>query len=570
MKNIGRFNIISKIGENERGTVYRVLDPDSNREVALKLLKSQYLYTMTAERKFHTLAKEIQTLRHPAINQILEYGDEDNRPFLVMPLLTGGNLSERLKKDGLPIDEVISILLPVAEALDFAAKGNVLHQDLKPNNIVFDEQGKPYLVDLGIVQIVDELSTASAPKANPYYVSPEQVRDRDLTGLIHVYSLGAIAYELLSGRPVFSGASPMVTAFKHVSGNPKPASLHNPALTPAIDDVLLQALEKRAEERQLTATRFIRQLEAARGGPLEPRYAEEPIGAERAETLYEAPLHENQIESRQTRHIPAATAPVRSGPRSASLTMFALVGMFACILLVGISCGAYFLIAPGGTPELTAIYESEATAAAENTLTVATNRLQEAYGWPIQLSESFDDNRNLWLEGQFDDAFAANDFALDGQLRWTITAHQSVLWRVWPEDSNSVGDFYVSVEAQRVTGIDTAGYGITFRNSLLTEGYYVFDVRDTGVWNVSLWDGQSWSQLIADQFSDHIRPSESNRLEMIGEGADFYFYINGNYVGALNDSRLESGIVGLSMTLNQNGDQATVLFDNYVISVREQ
>ena len=523
---------------------------------------------MTAERKFKKLAEAIATKNHPAINPVLEFGEEDNRPFLVMPVLTGGNLTDRQAGQTLSVSEAIDHFLPLAEALDFAAKGGVLHHDLKPNNIVFDDNGRPYLVDLGIMQIVDELSTAQQPKANPQYVAPEQVRDRDLDARTHVYSLGAILYEALTGKPVFSGASPMVTAFKHVCEHPKPPSLIVSDLGNDIDDVILKALEKKPEDRFSSTTRFLRALETASAGPLRPGLAlNEPKRADLEPTLVEPAISDSYIQHQHSDHLfssePAPQAPSKS--RNTRLTVSFLIGMLACVLLFGVSCAVYFLTVAELQPDLTATALAQVDVAAQQTVTAAEQRLQNVFSWPITLSESFDDNNAGWFVGQLDDEFAINDIEINNTLNWSAVAKRDFIWRIWPSSLAPSTNFYASVEAQMLSGGLETAYGIAFRNSQSRDAYYVFDIREIGDWSVSAWDSGSWNNLFFQQRTDAINVAGVNRLEVIAQGAEFHFYVNGQYLGQVDDSQISDGTVGLSVALNNIDESAVMEFDNFVL-----
>ncbi len=287
-RNIGRFEIQSEIGGNERGTVYRAIDPENKRLIALKLLKSQFLYTLTSEKKFHDAAEKLRSLTHPAILPILEYGDEDNRPFLIMPLMEKGNLSARLGGQ-MPLKEALAIFTPLADALDTVAGKGIFHADLKPNNVLFSDREEPLLADLGLLQIIESLSFSKSMATNPQYISPEQVRRRPLTSETHVYSLAAMVFHALAGRPVFTGATEQVTSFKHVSEKPPRLRTINPQISPETEAVLNQALSKKPEQRYRTCNEFLGGLQQTASGALtlaeirQDRRRSEPRPAESAQ-----------------------------------------------------------------------------------------------------------------------------------------------------------------------------------------------------------------------------------------------------------------------------------------------
>ena len=268
-KKVDRYEIRSQIGGNERGAVYQALDTETNRDVALKLLAGQSLFTLTTQKKFAQQMTVLQGLSHPAMLPLIAFGAEDNRPFIVMPLMTG-NLAARITASPFDVQEALRICGRIGDALDFAASNNQFHLDLKPNNILFDNQGQPFLADLGLVQVINSLSAANPPQVNPFYMSPEQVRRRRLTAPAHVYSLAAILFHMLTGQTLFTGASDLVASFKHTSEAPRSIRTLRSELTRSFDAVMNRALQKRPEDRYPSCRTFIQQLIGAQGGSISP------------------------------------------------------------------------------------------------------------------------------------------------------------------------------------------------------------------------------------------------------------------------------------------------------------
>lgn len=602
---IGRFQIISQIGENERGFVYRAFDPQLQREVAVKLLKSQYLYTLTATRNFTAEAEKLRQLQHPAILPVYDYGDEDNRPFLAMPLLTGGNLAERLSKSGpLSLKETLEVFTPIAAALDHAAAHGLIHQDLKPGNILFDQNNRPFLTDLGLMQIIDALTSAKAPRPNPHYISPEQVRDRELDARTHVYGLGAILYEVLTGKPLFSGASEMVTAFKHVSELPRPPRTWRPELPEAAEAVLLHAVEKHPDDRFQTAQEFLAALERSQGGSIPPgallsQTADRTLAGAPTGASAGIPDPAGQPDpSGWTFEPEAVPAPARKNQAPLVLGMAATAVLICALLVAALlfvastSAPGYVETAPGipstwtTSPNLDSVSTQAAllatetaaafaaeTAQAEATqiASQATAQLLESYrtqalAWPVLMADSFDQNLNDWAEEEtVDENYAAISWSfLNGQYVWRATAYDGFVWRVWP-DIDAVGDFYLSVQVQRNSGTDRAQYGLIFRNSEQPGTYYYFEVRETQEFAVYLYNGTEWVTLLPLSFSEAIVPGQVNQLEVIAQGHVFLFFINGEYVGEVSDSSLPLGEVGLAIGLPDPNDQAVIVFDNFEV-----
>ena len=575
-KQVGRFEIIDQVGDNERGSVFRAFDPQLQREVAVKLIKSQHLYTLTAERIFKEEAAKIRTLNHPAILPVYDEGDEDNRPFIAMSLMPGGNLLDYLKKNGpLPLAKAVEIFSPLADALDYAASQGILHLDLKPNNILFDQHGHPFLADLGLVQLIDALTTAKPPMTNSGYISPEQVRGYDMDSRLHVYSLGAILFEALTGQPLFSGVSEMVTAFKHVSEQPRRPSSLRPELPESVDAVLLKALEKDANERYPSARELLGSLERTQGGGITP----ERLQQERERQPFSG---ENVIQpGRGPGGAPPATGwtferDTRRRAGSVNRTSLAIVGVISvlslCVLVVGISALVFVAALPSSS-EVSATetasafnVQAEATRLAfQENITLAEASRVQAFSWPVVIDDSFDANLNAWTEDEMDDEeLASISWSIqNGQYIWETTAKQGFVWRIWP-GMDPLSDFYVSVDIQRTSGFGDAQYGVIFRNSDELTTYYYLEVSERQEFAVYLYE-DGWATLFPATFSSAILPGQVNHLEVVGQGSQFLFFINGEYVGEVHDTNLSSGEVGLAVGLANGGDEATFVFDNFVV-----
>ncbi|GEM_PF-6895828 len=562
-QHVGKYEILSPIGENERGTVFRARDPEQNREVALKLLKSQSLYTMTAERAFNEMAEKLRQLEHPAIVPVLDYGDENNRPFIVMPLMEGGSLGDRLEAGTLSLEEIVQTFTPLAQALDFAAQRGILHMDLKPNNVLFDERGQPYLADLGVVQIVDALSAARVPQVNPFYTSPEQVRKHGMDIRSNVYSLAALIYHALTGQPLFSGVSEMVTAFKHISQRPQPPRQLRPELPAAVDEVMLRALEKKPEDRYPSASEFLRGLDAAAGGKLTPGVVERQTEARPAQAEQPQPMR-GAVAPLAGAPLAREGAPPASGRTAIRVSLLLLTGFILVCTVGAIMLGN--LISMSETFDSTPTPNFPATQSAQATETAANTLRQTAASWPIVLADSFDQNINDWRDGVTSDEYANIVWNIDGQYVWTVTANQGFVWQVWPEMAPQ-SDFYLSVQAQQLSGTSDTQYGVTFRNDESTNNYYLFDLTNQQQYSFWVHFNDEWFPIIDSSFSEAIIPGAQNQIEIVAQDSHFTFFINGQYVAHALDDRLSSGTIGLEVGMNREGDQAVIAFDEFTVRV---
>ncbi|MEX1367016.1 MAG: serine/threonine-protein kinase [Nannocystaceae bacterium] len=225
----GRYEITDIIGEGGMGVVYEAWDRQVERKVAIKLVRSD----TTTDRKFITrFRRELEItsqLRHPSTIRVFEHGEsDDGRPYMVMELLTGESLADRLERGRIPEMEALQIARQVAESLSEAHEHGVFHRDLKPDNIFIETVGVSKVVkvlDFGIAGGVDatRLTQAGEVFGTPQYMSPEQCNGLPLDHRTDIYSLAVILYEMIEGRPPFSAETPMATMLKHVRAKVPPA-----------------------------------------------------------------------------------------------------------------------------------------------------------------------------------------------------------------------------------------------------------------------------------------------------------------------------------------------------------
>ena len=229
----GRYDITNVIGEGGMGVVYEAYDTQVDRSVAIKVVRSECL----SDKKFLTRFKremEVTTrLRHPSTIRVFEHGTaEDGRPYMVMELLTGESLAERLERGRIPEIEALQHARQIAESLSEAHENGIFHRDLKPDNIFIESVGVSTVVkvlDFGIAGGLDatRLTKAGEVFGTPQYMSPEQCNGLPLDHRTDIYSLGCILYEMIEGRPPFSAESPMATMLKHVKSKvPKIGRAH--------------------------------------------------------------------------------------------------------------------------------------------------------------------------------------------------------------------------------------------------------------------------------------------------------------------------------------------------------
>lgn len=217
---LGKYRVQEEIGRGGMANVYRAMDYATEQVVAIKVLPSHFLQDPTFLKRFAREARVIAALSHPRILPVIESGEENGVPYIVMPYLQGGSLSDRLHREGaLPLSEVNRLVSQIAEALDYAHDHEVIHRDFKPGNVLLDEQGDAYLADFGIAKVAETTAhlTGTGIVGTPAYMAPEMATPEGLSPLIDVYAFGVTVFQMLSGELPFDAASPMGLLLAHLS-----------------------------------------------------------------------------------------------------------------------------------------------------------------------------------------------------------------------------------------------------------------------------------------------------------------------------------------------------------------
>lgn len=263
----GSYKLNALIGRGGMAAVYRGYQESIDRTVAVKVLPTEFLHDANFAARFQTEAQLLAKLTHPSILPLYDFGTANSVPYIVMPFMANGSLADRLSAQGrLSSDEVIRILTPIAAALDYAHQQGILHRDVKPSNILFDQNDMPFLGDFGIAKIMEKPSGLTGPGyvGTPVYMSPEQARGEQVDSRADIYSLGVVVYRALSGRHVFDENESAVSLMLKHAVEP-PASLREalPDLPKSVDDVVQKALAKYPADRYQTATEFAQALARA-------------------------------------------------------------------------------------------------------------------------------------------------------------------------------------------------------------------------------------------------------------------------------------------------------------------
>lgn len=272
------YEILEEVGRGGMGVVYRALQVDLQRTVALKMMRNAGLLSSPTERdRFLNEASSQARLDHPNIVSLFSVCSENGMSFITMPFIEGTTLANRLADGPLPDRDAARILVPVCHALQFAHEKGILHRDLKPSNILIDRDGRPLVSDFGLAKRVDagaSLTPSGAVLGTPGYMAPEQAAaSRGVVGpRTDVYGLGAILYQMLTGRPPFLAATPFDTLLLVLEQDPVAPRVLNPRASADLEMIALKCLQKDPALRYQSAGALADDLDAfLSGGPVSAR-----------------------------------------------------------------------------------------------------------------------------------------------------------------------------------------------------------------------------------------------------------------------------------------------------------
>ena len=265
-RKIGRYEIKGELGRGGMSTIVQAYDPRFHRDVAIKMLPWEFMHTSLRER-FEREAMAIALLEHPAIVPVYDIGEEHGRPYIVMRHMAGGSLSDRLRYGAMPVPEAVAMITRLAQALDAAHAKGIVHRDVKPDNILFDQYGTVFLSDFGLARLKEGGGFANISDGNilgtPAYMSPEQIQGKELDGRSDIYSLGVVFYHMITGIAPYSGNSVPSILMMHLI-NPVPKLLDtDKALPPAFEKIIQTAMAKEQIFRYATAGEMAAAIEAA-------------------------------------------------------------------------------------------------------------------------------------------------------------------------------------------------------------------------------------------------------------------------------------------------------------------
>jgi beta-lactam-binding protein with PASTA domain/tRNA A-37 threonylcarbamoyl transferase component Bud32 len=342
----GRYRLLGRLGSGGMADVWCAEDTMLDRRVALKFLHERFAQDEQFVERFRREASAAAGLQHPNVVGVFDRGTYDGSHYIAMEYVEGASLNDLIER-GLSVGEAVEIVRQVLAGARYAHANGIVHRDLKPQNVLVDAEGRARVTDFGIARAgVSEITQTGSVLGTAQYLSPEQAQGLPVTAASDIYSIGVLLYEALTGRVPFEAESPVTVALKQVSERPRPPSELNPAVSRALDAVVLKALAKDPANRFASADEFLAALDDAEA---------DPSGAALGDTATHAAVAEA-----------AGTAPPPppEGPpeRRGFFTPARLIAMALLLLLLGVI--AYALTRPESVLVPTVLGEDQARAQA--------------------------------------------------------------------------------------------------------------------------------------------------------------------------------------------------------------
>jgi eukaryotic-like serine/threonine-protein kinase len=262
----GRYRLEARVGAGGMSTVYRAFDETLQRPVAVKLMNREVASDSDQLERFRREARAVAQLSHPHIVGVIDAGEDDGRPYIVLEYVEGETLKDRIRRLGrLPVAEAVAYAIEIARALGAAHSRHIIHRDVKPQNVLIDEEGSAKVTDFGIARTLEEdgLTADGRVLGTTDYVSPEQALGQHVSGQSDLYSLGVVLYEMLTGEVPFKGENQVTVAMKHVREELPDIQVKRPEVSAALAAVVETATAKREDDRYADDAEMIADLEDA-------------------------------------------------------------------------------------------------------------------------------------------------------------------------------------------------------------------------------------------------------------------------------------------------------------------
>ena len=288
-----RYEIVGQVGTGGMSDVYKAKDHALGRYVAIKVLKSEFSEDTNFVSKFRTEAQSAAVLEHPNIVNIYDVGSENGIHYIVMEYVEGITLKTYIEKKGqLTYKEALSIAIQVGRGIQAAHAKNIVHRDIKPQNIIISTDGKVKVTDFGIARAVSENTIHSDVMGSVHYASPEQARNGYVSNRSDIYSLGIVMYEMVTGRVPFDGDSTVAVAIQHLQDEMDPPSKYAPNLPISLEKIIQKCTQKSPDRRYDSMESLLIDLRKALLNPNEDFVTLVPFSQDKTRVLTDDEVNE--------------------------------------------------------------------------------------------------------------------------------------------------------------------------------------------------------------------------------------------------------------------------------------
>jgi serine/threonine protein kinase len=517
---IGSYILETLLGYGGSSAVFLAENRSNSEKVAVKVFLSRTTMDRQAQKNFYRRflreAEAASELDHPNILSIYSYGEYNGLPYIVMPYMSGGTLTEYITRYGpLSLSQAQHYLAQISSALDYAHENGRVHCDVKPANILLDDWGQVVLSDFGIVHLMQPNGQSTDPSmkspetlmGTPDYISPEQALGEPLDGRSDVYSFAVTLFFLLAGRPPFQADTSIAMALMHVHDTPPLLSTMRPDITPQIDHVIAKALAKWPEDRYQTAGKF------------SASFAEAVANADNYVLSASEAKRKAIISSGGAKKaISPLKLRVQDKPTwigSSKLLPIALPFFLLIVVIIG-------------------------SVLSINTLNKFTNARTHMQSTPPSSQTDYLADENSWPNGPENSPY----FFKKGLYHINNKSSLTIATAFYNSKNNQFANFRLTVTASEVHGsFDSADYyGIIFRSSTDQNSYYLFEIATSfgGQYEFLHYNGQSkkniWNTLDNGTLNGTLTPpssnlSQTNVITVVAKDNLFKFYINNKHVG---------------------------------------
>jgi serine/threonine protein kinase len=567
---IGRYQIFERLGSGGMATVFRAEDTTLRRSVAIKILRESLSFDSNFTERFKQEAQLIASLNHPNIVQVYDFDvierNNEKMVYMVMPYIIGKTLASvledlRYQHSMLSQERVRDIMLDLCSALSYAHARGMVHRDVKPSNILFDENNKAILTDFGIAKLAQQqrgLTQDGTIVGTPSYMSPEQATGEAIDGRSDIYALGIILFEMLTGRTPFEDDGTVSVLLKHVQTPPPNVTEFVPNISPYFDALVAHALAKNPNDRYQTAEEFAKDIrEVFKGKPSTRQLTTSglAISEKIPSATRQLPVtpKDSSVQARPTTRILNTINTSIIKPAQQNPLTFVSIGMALLALLLVARFSNTTLQPTTITPTLQ-----------PNELVADSMTNSEFFG-----IANFDEGDALNAEWQQNTDGMVSRIIMDGKYQLSNIM----------SDTASVTLFNPEYEYQNVritmdaklldSSAENSGYGVIFRYQD-TNNYNVFAVDGAG--RFSLWTRQNgqWRELRGAESnwseSPVIQPmGRSNIITLNVYEDSISGYVNGTRLVFMTDTTFADGAVGIYMATPSNG-QANISVETYTLS----